>query len=93
MASLQLRGRAAEEIARQFAETIWMARRFVGWQGVLARMGERNAQEPDRGRMASIEQQIAGFRNEVAVLQRDPASEVPLIVRLSLCKARNKGGD
>jgi len=56
MASLEPRGRAAEEIARQFAETMWMARRFVGCQGVLARMGERNAQKPNRGRMASIEE-------------------------------------
>jgi len=84
MASLQPRGRAAEELARQIAETMWMSRRFVGWHGALARIGERNTPEPDRAKMSSIELQIAGIRKQITLLQRDPASEVPLIVRLSL---------
>lgn len=84
IASLQPRGRAAEELARQIAETMWLARRFVGWQGVLSRIGERNTPEPERETTARIELRIEGIPHEVAVLQRDPASEPPLIVRLSL---------
>jgi len=58
MGSLQPRGRAAEELAHQIAETMWMSRRFVSWQGVLARIGERNTPEPDRAKISSIELQI-----------------------------------
>ena len=82
VASLKPAGAALAEIARQIANTLWMLRRIDFWQVTSARVSTDARSEDAQAPIREIEGQIANLRGDIAGQQRDPALDVPLIVRL-----------
>ncbi len=80
--SLNPVGAASAEVARQIASTLWTLRRFEIWQVSSARISTAGRVEVDQAPIYEIESQIANHRGAFAGQQRDPARDVPLIVRL-----------
>jgi hypothetical protein len=70
------------ELARQIAVTTWKLRRVETWEASLARQRASNGDKTTVSQLASIETQIREHRSSLRVLQKDPAADVPLIVRL-----------
>jgi hypothetical protein len=80
--SLDPVGAAEEELALQVATGSWKLRRAEVWEAAVARA---KACEPDpdcRASLENLDSEIRERRSNLGVLQQDPASKPPLVVRL-----------